>query len=68
MTDLDIQKSQHLLKSLNEEMSLLSNITAQITSLSNQAHYVSNNIRGTWRSIEDIHKNWDKKKNKGEIS
>jgi dTDP-D-glucose 4,6-dehydratase len=68
MTDLDIQKSQHLLKSLNEEMSLLSNLTAQITSLANQAHYVSSNIRGTWTAIDFLHKNWDKKKNEGELS
>ena len=68
MADHDIQKSQHLLNSLNEEMSLLSTLTAQINSLANQAHYVSINIRGTWSAIDAIHKIWDKKKNEGEIS
>jgi hypothetical protein len=68
MADHDIQKSQHLLKSLNEEMSLLSTLTAQINSLANQAYYVSTNIRGTWGSIDAIHKIWDKKQNEGEIS
>lgn len=68
MADHDIQKSKQLLKRLDEEMSLLSTITAQINSLANQAHYVSTNIRGTWNAIDAIHKIWDKKKNKGEIS
>lgn len=49
-------------------MSLLGNLAAQIISLVNQVHYVSNSIRGTWSTIDDIHRNWDKKKNKGEIS
>jgi hypothetical protein len=61
MADHDIQKSQQLLKRLEEEMIFLSGIMTQINSLSSQVMYVSSNIKGTWSAIDEIHKNWEKK-------
>ena len=46
MTDLDIQKSRHLLKHLEEEMIFLSTIVSQIDNLSSQARYVSSELKG----------------------
>ena len=51
MANHDIQKSQHLLKRLEEEMIFLS-------SLMSQAQIVSSNIKGTWMAIEQTHKGW----------
>ena len=67
MTDSDIQNSCHLLKRLDEEMIFLSNLMTQINSLSSQVLYVSSNIKGTWSAIDEIHKNWEKKKEEGKI-
>ncbi len=64
MADHDIQKSKHLLKRLDEEMIFLSSLMAQVSSLSSQVLIVSSNIKGTWSSIAEIHKNWE---NKGKI-
>ena len=50
MVDRDIQKSQQLLKRLEEEMSFLS-------SLMSQATLVASNLKGTWSAIDQIHKN-----------
>lgn len=61
MTNPDIQNSLHLLKRLDEEMVFLKSLMTQINSLSSQALYVSSNIKGTWSSIDEIHKNWEKK-------
>lgn len=58
MTDLDIQKSRHLLKHLEEEMIFLSTIVSQIDSLSSQARYVSSGIKRTWSDIDRLHKDW----------
>lgn len=68
MTDPDIQKSKHFLKSLNEDMIFLSSLMAQINSLSSQVILVSSNLRGTWRSLDAIHKNWENKEKKEKIS
>jgi hypothetical protein len=54
MTDLDIQKSRHLLKRLDEEMMFLS-------SLVSQALFISSNLKTTWNAIDAIHKNWENK-------
>ncbi len=56
MTDLDIQKSQHLLKHLEEEMVFLSILMSQIESLSSQAQFVSTGIKKTWSDIERTYK------------
>ena len=65
MADPDIQKSKHFLKSLDEDMIFLSSLMAQINSLSSQVILVSSNLRGTWNSLDTIHKNWENKE-KGE--
>jgi len=67
MADHDIQKSKNLLKRLNEEIIFLSSLMSQINALSSQVLYVSSNIKGTWSSIDEIHKNWEKKKEEGKI-
>lgn len=51
MADHDIQKSQQLLKRLEEEMIFLS-------SLMSQTQIVASNLKGTWTAIDQIHKNW----------
>jgi len=68
MADPDIQKSKHFLKSLDEDMIFLSSLMTQINSLSVQVLIVSSNLRGTWNSLDTIHKNWDKKEKESEIS
>jgi hypothetical protein len=54
MTNPDIQKSRHLLKRLDEEMTFLSSLMAQ-------ALFVSSNLKATWNAIDEIHKNWENK-------
>lgn len=49
MADLDIQKSQQLLKRLDEEMIFLSSLMAQ-------AMIISSSLNSTWSAIEKIHK------------
>ena len=51
MADHDIQKSQQLLKRLEEEMIFLS-------SLMSQAQIIASNLKGTWTAIDQTHKNW----------
>ena len=51
MANHDIQKSQHLLKRLEEEMIFLSNLMSQ-------AQIVTSNLKGTWIAIDQTHKNW----------
>ena len=51
MANHDIQKSQHLLKRLEEEMIILSNLMSQ-------AQIVASNLKGTWIAIDQTHKNW----------
>ena len=51
MADHDIQKSQQLLKRLEEEMIFLS-------SLMSQAQIVASNLKGIWIAIDQTHKNW----------
>ena len=51
MADHDIQKSQHLLKRLNEEIIFLSSLMAQ-------AQIVSSNLQGTWKTIDQLHRSW----------
>jgi hypothetical protein len=51
MADHDIQKSQHLLKSLKEQMSFLN-------SLLSQAEILCSNLQGTWTAIRVTHGNW----------
>jgi len=68
MADPDIQKSKHLLKSLDEDMIFMSSLMTQINSLSSQVLFVSSNLRGTWNSLDTIYKNWDKKETEEEIS
>lgn len=60
MTDLDIQKSRHLLKHLEEEMMFLSTLMSQIESLSSQAQFVSSGIKRTWADIDRTHKSFGK--------
>ena len=61
MADHSIQKSKHFLKSLDEDMIFLSSLMTQINSLSSQVVLVSSNLRGTWNSLDTIHKNWENK-------
>jgi hypothetical protein len=68
MADHDIQKSRHLLKTLDKDMIFLSSLMAQINSLSSQVFVVSSNLKRTWSTIDTIHKNWDKKEKREEIS
>ena len=58
MADYDIQKSQHLLKRLEEEMSFLRSLMSQVNSLSSQVTFVSSGIKGTWEAIEKAHNDW----------
>ena len=51
MADYDIQKSQQLLKRLEEEMIFLS-------SLMSQAQIVASNLKGTWTAIRVTQENW----------
>ena len=51
MANHDIQKSQHLLKRLKEEMSFLS-------SLLSQAHVAASNLEGTWTAVRVTYENW----------
>lgn len=51
MANHDIQKSQHLLKHLKEEMSFLS-------SLLSQAHTAASNLEGTWTAVRVTYENW----------
>jgi hypothetical protein len=53
MADLDIHKSKHLLKRLEEEMLFLS-------SLMSQAQIVASNLKETWVAVEQAHKQWKK--------
>lgn len=64
MADLDIQKSKHYLKTLDEEMMFLSSLMAQINSLLSQVILVSSSLRGTWNSLDTIHKTWENKEKK----
>lgn len=50
MADHDIQKSQQLLKRLEEEMIFLS-------SLMSQAQIVASNLKGTWTAISVTQQN-----------
>jgi len=68
MADLDIQKSKHFLKTLDEEMVFLSSLMSQISSLSSQILVVSSNIKRTWSTLDTIHKSWDKKEKEEDIS
>ena len=52
MTTPDIQKSQHLLKHLKDEMSFLSSLMAQLSSLMRQADFVASGLQWTWKSLE----------------
>ena len=56
MANHDIQKSRHLLKRLEEEMSFLSTLMAQIESLLSQTQFVSFAIKKTWSEIDHVHK------------
>jgi len=73
MADHAIQKSQHLLKTLDEEMVFLNGLMAETTdlvkkmnSLSAQVIYVSSNLKNTWNSLDKIHKTCDKEGKKEE--
>lgn len=59
MTYLDIQKSRHLLKHLEEEMMFLSVLVSQIESLSSQVQFVSAVIKRTWSDIDRTYKNFE---------
>lgn len=59
MTDLDIQKSRHLLKRLEEEMMFLSSLVSQIESLSSQVQFVSAGIKRTWSDIDKTYKKFE---------
>lgn len=56
MADLDIQKSKNLLKRLDEEMTFLSGLMAQVNSLTSQVLFVSSGLKGTWSALDKIHK------------
>ena len=60
MATLDIIKSQHLLKRLEEEMMFLNSLTSQMESLSLQVSFVSAGEKKTWSQIYRIHKDWEK--------
>ena len=68
MADPDIQKSKHFLKTLDEEMMFLSSLMAQVNSFSSQIILVSSSLRGTWNSLDTIHKNWENKEKEEENS
>ena len=58
MANHDIQKSQHLLKRLEEEMIFLSHLLSQMESLSFQVNFVSSNVKKTWHEIGQTHEGW----------
>jgi hypothetical protein len=67
MANRSIQKSQHLLKTLNEEMIFLNGLMAEtedlstkMNSLTAQFIFVSSQLKGTWSAIEKMHQTWDK--------
>jgi len=73
MADHAIQKSQHLLKTLDEEMIFLNvlmdetnDLMKKMNSLSAQVIFVSSNLKNTWISLDKIHKTWDKEGKKEE--
>lgn len=73
MADRSIQKSQHLLKTLNDQMSFLNSLLAETEDLATkmnrltvQVTFVSSVIKNTWSSLEETHKTWDKAENKEE--
>ena len=66
MTNSDIQNSRHLLKRLDEEMMFLSDLMAQVNSLSTQVHFISSNLKGTFDALEAMNKNWDKEEKEKE--
>lgn len=68
MTDPDIQKSKHFLKSLNEDMVFMSSLVSQINNLSSKFILVSSKLKSTWGEPDRIHKNWEKRKKEGELS
>jgi len=53
MADHDIQKFQHLLKRLEEEINFLNSLMAQ-------ALIVVSNLKGTWTSIQNVEENWQR--------
>jgi len=59
MANHDIQKSQQLLKRLEEEMIFLGSLIAQMENLSSQVQFVSSGIKRTWSDINQIHKNYN---------
>lgn len=54
MDNHDIQKSQHLLKRLEEDMNFLRNLLSQ-------AEAVSSSLNGTWTAIRVTYTNWKRK-------
>ena len=56
MTTPDIQKTQHLLKHLKDEMSFLSSLMAQLSSLLRQADFVASGLQWTWKCLESAQK------------
>ena len=59
MAKLDIVKSQHLLKRLEEEMIFLNSLMSQMEGLSVQVAFVSSGAKKTWTQIYNIHKDWE---------
>lgn len=58
MADHDIQKSQHLLKRLEEEMHFLTSLMDQANGLLDQATFIASRLKGTWAEIDHVHKSW----------
>lgn len=56
MADLDIQKSKHLLKRLDEEMMFMRDLMAQVNSLATQVLFVSSGLKSTWSALDEVHK------------
>ena len=58
MADLDIQKSKHLLKRLEDEMRFLSHLVVQMERVSSQISFTSSNIKRTWSDIDRTCESW----------
>lgn len=73
MADLAIQKSQHLLKTLNEQIAFLSSLMSEtedlvskMNRLTVQVTFASSVLKNTWSSLEKEHQNWDTEKKEEE--
>jgi len=74
MADHAIQKSQNILKRLDEEMIFLNSLMAETNDLvtkmncvTAQVIFVSSNLKSTWSALDKTHRTWDNPGKKEEL-